>query len=108
MLAEYPHLWVDNSGMSNPSRFRHLPRMANDPDLVPRTLHGSDYPVPTNAFYYMRLLGGGAAWRLDRMPNPLQRDVELKRALGYPDAVLTRHAEALANLARWPAPVKQG
>lgn len=105
MLAEYPHLWVDNSGMSNPSRFRHLPRMAEDPDIAPRTLHGSDYPVPTNAFWYLRRLGADA-WRLDRIRNPLQRDVELKRALGYPDDVLTRHAAALANLHRWPAPAK--
>ncbi|HEU0015400.1 MAG TPA: amidohydrolase family protein [Longimicrobium sp.] len=106
MLAEHPHLWVDNSGMSNPSRFRHLPRMAGDPDIAPRTLHGSDYPVPTNAFWYARVLGARRAWRLDRIRNPLQRDVELKRALGYPDDALTRHAAALAHLDRWPAPVK--
>src|SRR5690606_26435722 len=27
MLEEYPHLWVDNSGLANPSRFRYLPRL---------------------------------------------------------------------------------
>jgi hypothetical protein len=31
----------------------------------------------------------------------MQRDIELKRALGYPDAVLTRAASVLPNLHRW-------
>ena len=30
MLVAYPHLWVDNSGLANPSRFAHLPRLAAD------------------------------------------------------------------------------
>jgi hypothetical protein len=31
----------------------------------------------------------------------MQRDLEIKRALGYPDAVLTRAASVLPNLHRW-------
>jgi hypothetical protein len=31
----------------------------------------------------------------------MQRDIELKRALGYPDDVLTRAPAVLANLHRW-------
>jgi hypothetical protein len=101
MLAAFPHLWVDNSGIANPSRFRHLPRLARDPDFVPRTLHGSDFPVPSNAFYYPRALGPARVARLEAIRNRLQRDVEVKRALGYPDDVLTRPASVLANLGWW-------
>src|SRR3954469_3218129 len=36
-LERYPPLWVDNSGMSNLSRFPHLPRFARDAELVART-----------------------------------------------------------------------
>lgn len=100
-LRRYPHLWVDNSGMSNPSRFPHLPRFARDGELVARTLHGSDFPVPSNAFWYTRQLGPRAVAGLERIRNRMQRDIELKRALGYPDAVLTRAAAVLPNLARW-------
>lgn len=100
-MGIFPHLWVDNSGMSNLSRFPHLPRYARDPLLVSRTLHGSDYPVPTNAFYYLRRLGRKRVMELEREKNPLQRDLAIKRALGYPDDVLTRAASVLPNLARW-------
>lgn len=100
-LARYPHLWVDNSGISNLSRFPHLPRFAKDPEIVPRTLHGSDWPVPTNSIYYVRELGRRRVMSLERERNPLQRDVAIKRALGYPDEVLTRASSVLPNLARW-------
>lgn len=97
-LHEFPRLWVDNSGISNLSRFPHLPRFANDAELAARTLHGSDWPVPTNAFYYLRELGRRRVMSLEREKNPLQRDVAIKRALGYPDDVLTRAASVLPNL----------
>jgi predicted TIM-barrel fold metal-dependent hydrolase len=95
MLQEFPHLWVDNSGMANPSRFAHLPRLARDPEIVERTLYGSDYPVPSSALYYPRRLGLRGVRAVERERNPFQRDVLLKRALGYPDATLTRAAEIL-------------
>lgn len=101
MMRRYPHLWVDNSGISNPSRFPHLPRFAQDEELVARTLHGSDFPVPSNAFWYMRRLGPRRVAALERIRNRMQRDIELKRALGYPDEVLTRAASVLPNLPRW-------
>ena len=101
MMRRYPHLWVDNSGISNPSRWPHLPRFAADAELVARTLHGSDFPVPSNAFWYVRRLGAGRVAALERIRNRMQRDVELKRALGYPDEVLTRAASVLPNLHRW-------
>jgi predicted TIM-barrel fold metal-dependent hydrolase len=97
-LERYPNLWVDNSGMSNLSRFPHLPRFARDPELVARTLHGSDWPVPTNAFYYVRQLGRRQVVALEGERNRIQRDVDLKRALGYPDEVLTRAAAILPHL----------
>jgi hypothetical protein len=42
--------------------------------------------------------------RLQRERNPLQRDVLLKRELGYPDESLTRARTVLANLERWGIP----
>lgn len=101
MLARYPHLWVDNSGLANPSRFAHLPRLATDEAIAARTLYGSDYPVPAGALFYVRRLGARRAWALQREPNPFERDVGLKRALGYDEATLTRAASVLAHLNRW-------
>lgn len=104
MLAEYPDLWVDNSGMANPTRFPSLPRAAADPVLRDRTLYGSDFPIPVNAAYYLRRLGGRQVRALERERNPFDRDVRLKRALGYPDESLTRADSVLANLGRWTGP----
>lgn len=104
MLREFPHLWVDNSGMSNPSRCFHLPRLARDPEIVERTLYGSDFPVPSHAVYYPHRLGPRGVWRVERTRNYFDRDVALKRALGYPDATLTRAAEVLPTLERWSTP----
>jgi uncharacterized protein len=101
MLEAFPELWLDNSGIANPSRFRHLPALAADPLFVSRTLHGSDFPVPSNAFYYPRQLGPRRVAELERIRNPFERDVEIKRAIGYPDEVLTRADRVLASLDRW-------
>jgi uncharacterized protein len=101
LLRDYPHLWVDDSGLPNPGRFAHLPRLVADPLIRERTLHGSDFPVPTNSFYYLPRLGPRAVWRLERIRNPLDRDIEIKRAMGYPEATLTRAAEVLPSLRRW-------
>lgn len=95
LLDRFPHLWVDNSGLANLSRFAHLPRLARDAELADRTLYGSDWPVPSNSFYYWRSLGPRRIARLESERNLLQRDVALKRALGFPDATLTRARHVL-------------
>lgn len=104
LLRQYPHLWVDNSGLANPGRFAHLPRLARDPLFQERTLYGSDFPVPSNSIYYLPRLGPRAVWKLERQKNALDRDIEIKRRFGYPEATLTRAAEVLANLERWGVP----
>lgn len=98
MVRRYPHLWVDNSGLANPARFRHLVRLLDDPVLLPRTLHGSDFPVPPNPLLYPRQIGVRRATALQREHNLLQRDLELKRALGFPEASFTRASALLPNL----------
>lgn len=100
LLAAYPHLWVDNSGMANPSRFLHLPRLARDGEIGARTLYGSDFPVMTNAAWYVARLGLRRTVALDRDRNPIRRDVGLKAALGYGDETLTRAAAVLPAFGR--------
>jgi len=94
-MAEFPHLWADNSGMNNPARSATLGRLAADPELAGRTLHGSDFPVPSNALWHLRRLGPRRVAALERIRNPLQREIAIKRALGTPDEVLARAASVL-------------
>jgi hypothetical protein len=101
LMAEFPHLWTDNSGMNNPARSATLGRLAADPELAARTLHGSDFPVPVNAVWHLRRLGPRRVASLERIRNPLQREIAIKRALGTPDEVLTRAAGVLPGLGRF-------
>lgn len=99
LLRRFPRLWLDNSGMANPSRFAHLARLASDEEITSRTLYGSDYPVPSLPIYYPRILGLRSMVRLQRERNPFDRDVGIKRGLGYPEATLARAADVLRRAA---------
>lgn len=98
-LPRFPHLWLDDSGMCNPARAGALARGAADSELAERTLHGSDFPVPCNAIWFPRRIGSRRILSLERIANPLQRDLSIKRALGWSDEPLTRAARVLPTLA---------
>ena len=104
LLKRYQNLWLDNSGICNPSRYFHLPKIAKDKLLSSRTLYGSDWPVPSNAFYYWRQLGIKDIWSLESISNPLERDMAIKARFGYPESSFYRAQEVLANLDKWLEP----
>ena len=55
-------------------------------------LHGSDFPVPV--FGHWAWLQHFVGWqefrRCERINNVIEKDYQLKRAMGFPDAVFTR------------------
>jgi uncharacterized protein len=95
LLERFPSLWLDNSGMANPGRYAHLPRLAREELFTSRTLHGSDFPVPSNAVYYPRRLGVREVARIERIRNPIERDRRIKVGIGYPPESFTRAATVL-------------
>lgn len=101
MLERHQNLWIDNSGLANPSRFPYLPRFAEDERIRERTLHGSDFPVIAGAFYYPRRLGPAVIRSIQREGNGIEREAMLKRAIGFDEPTFTRASEVLANLDRW-------
>lgn len=106
LLGSFSNLWVDNSGLTNPSRCLHLPRLIADPVFHDRTIHGSDFPIPPSPIYYCHRLGLARTLDILRTANPLQREIEIKRNLGVSDASFHRAATILANLDRWRAPAQ--
>lgn len=101
-LNRYPNLWVDNSGICNPSRFSHLPALAMDDLIVSRTLYGSDWPVPSNAFYYLGQMGLKKTFQIERIKNIIDRDLAIKEFFGYrKKEMLTRPNKVLANIDFW-------
>jgi len=96
LTRQYPNLYGDLSAFNVPIRGRHIRRCLESP-LVDRMLHGSDFPVPVHGhFAWAQGFVSWAAFRQwERCPNILERDYQLKRAMGFPDAVFTRAAGLL-------------
>ena len=96
MLAEFPNLYGDISAfisLNRCGRWRDCLR----PEIEPRIVHGSDFPVPSLG--HRLWLRGDLSWsdfrRTQRIENPLERDWEFKRLLGFGDEVRTRVSQLL-------------
>lgn len=99
LTRRYPRLYGDNSALAccnlrgRPATIR---RMVGS-ELAGRILHGSDVPVPVSAFTLW--LGGAVSWRQwrasARVGNPLERDAQIKRALGFGEGTFTQLATLL-------------
>lgn len=99
MAGRFPHLYGDNSALAA-LNFRLAPRtlrrIVTEP-LASRILHGSDLPVPVSGFlpWAFRLLSWRAYRAAARVANPLERDAQLKRALGFAEETFTRAQQVL-------------
>ena len=91
MTRRYPNLYGDNSAFTVPIRGRHVPECAREP-LVHRIVHGSDLPVPVYGFFpWLRGFIDTTAFRRSRQEaNVLERDFQLKKAMGFPPETFTR------------------
>ena len=91
LTRRFPNLYGDTSAFNVPIRGRHVAACLKDP-LASRMVHGSDFPVPVNGhFAWSR---GFISWRDFRRcqnnPNILERDYQLKRAMGFSPESFTR------------------
>ncbi len=108
MLAEFPNLFGDISAMVSLNRCAHL-RDCLRPEIEPRILHGSDFPVPVLG--HRLWLEGSVNWsafrQAQRIANPLERDWQFKKAFGFTDEARTRVTGLLRlpQNAREPQPV---
>ncbi|HWV98662.1 MAG TPA: amidohydrolase family protein [Candidatus Acidoferrum sp.] len=91
MTGRFENLYGDTSAFTVPIRGRHVPDCLREP-LVQRMIHGSDFPVPV--FGHFPWLRGFIDWqtfrRWQRHPNVLERDYQLKLAMGFPPQTFTR------------------
>lgn len=98
MARQYPNLYGDTSAFNVPARGKHIRDCLHEP-LASRLVHGSDFPVPVAGHWaWMR---GILSWQNVRRCGRLgviERDYELKRAMGFPPEHFTR----IRNLLRLP------
>jgi hypothetical protein len=91
MMERHPRLYADNSAFNIPIRSRAY-RRCLEPPLCDRLLHGSDFPVPILGYWaWLRgLIERPTLRRCQAEPNLLERDLQLKRAIGFSEAAFTR------------------
>jgi predicted TIM-barrel fold metal-dependent hydrolase len=96
MFPLWPGLFGDNSALCTPIRARTLPKVL-PPGVMSRIVHGSDFPISVGGFGPWRMgLLDRRTWRqAAREANVLERDVLLKRAVGFDAATFTRLAGLL-------------
>jgi uncharacterized protein len=96
MTRRFPNLYGDTSAFNVPLRGRHILECLCEP-LASRMVHGSDYPVPVHGHWaWMRRYLNWEAFRLAEMnPNILERDIQLKVAMGFSPESFTRIGKLL-------------
>lgn len=98
MLRRFPNLYGDTSAFNLPMRGLHI-RECLDPNLEARLVHGSDFPVPVQPIWaWLRgLIRREDYLRCRKIPNAIERDYQLKRAMGFPEQHFSRVGSLLRN-----------
>jgi len=91
MTRRYPNLYGDTSAFNVPLRGRHVRECIAEP-LQCRLLHGSDFPVPIFGHWawLRRFITAKDFRRCERVRNVLEKDYQLKRAMGFSGEHFTR------------------
>ncbi|MEW6486910.1 MAG: amidohydrolase family protein [Thermodesulfobacteriota bacterium] len=99
LAREHPNLWADVSSLTQVNHPGALARLLGEPAFRGRLLYGTDMPLIATSlvtpWFFAPRLGLAKARELARIPNPWDRDVALKRALGVPQVVFEAPARLL-------------
>jgi len=99
MTLRHANLYGDTSAFNVPMRGRHTLDCLHTP-LASRMVHGSDYPVPVNGHFAWA--GGFVGWsdfrRCQKITNVLERDFQLKLAMGFPPEYFSRIGSLLRQV----------
>lgn len=100
LIRSFPNLYCDTAVLASMFRWRNLPRILETPEVLERTIHGSDFPFSSNPLVFWNRLSPSTAGSLLGQPNLLERDYRIKRGLGLPQSVFERGSELLEQSAR--------
>ncbi len=99
LMVAHTNLWADISSLTQLNKLGYLGEVLRRPEFAGRLLYGSDFPLINmplvSPWYFPRQLRLAELGRLARVPNPWDRDVALKQALGVPAGVFARTAALL-------------
>jgi predicted TIM-barrel fold metal-dependent hydrolase len=99
LMEAHINLWADISSLTQLNKLGYLGEVLRRPEFAGRLLYGSDFPLINlplvSPWYFPLNLRLAEMHRLATQPNPWDRDVELKQALGVPAEVFARTAALL-------------
>jgi hypothetical protein len=96
MIRSYPRFYCETSVLGTLGRFRCIPMLLEEPEVVARLLHGSDFPFPSHALIHAPRLRPSTTLALCAEENLIERDYRLKLELGIPAEVFERTAQVLS------------
>jgi mannonate dehydratase len=83
MVRRHDRLFGDTSVLGSAFRVRDVGRLLREEDILPRLLHGSDFPFPSTPRAFSFRIGFRPAHKLQGESNLLKRDLALKETLGF-------------------------
>lgn len=91
LMRDYPHLYADNSALTSFNRHDTLPELLRS-GVHDRVLHGSDYPVPVVPWgpWLSGCYDLESVLHLRTLGNPLERDYQAKRLMGFGEESFTK------------------
>jgi predicted TIM-barrel fold metal-dependent hydrolase len=95
MLLQHPNLYTDLSALTLLPRSRYLTALLDRPEVHNKLVQGSDHPLPISPWPFFRRISLEKLRALSRVRSPFDRDLQIKRALGFPESVFERAAELL-------------
>jgi predicted TIM-barrel fold metal-dependent hydrolase len=93
LAREYEHCYGDTAALNLPTRWYAYGPILNDPIVRKKLIHGSDWPIlplPNPMEHPLR-----SAWGMMRELNWLQRDIVIKRGIGFDAEYWGRAADVL-------------
>ena len=73
MASTYPHLYLDMSALTLPSRSRMLFKLRRSPELAARCLFGTDYPIPVYTCSFLLSITLGRLRKIRQEKNYFDR-----------------------------------
>lgn len=106
LMARYPNLYADISALGQVNHRGKLAYALNDKRFAGRLIYGSDFPLTAIGLlvspYYQWSLSLAQMHRLSKIQNPWDRDVEMKQALGTPEAIFSAGADLFRKSVKSP------
>jgi len=90
LISRFDNLYCDTAVLASTFRWQNLPRIMQEPTVLARLLHGSDWPFTSNPVVFWNRLAPWEVMSLSSETNLFERDYRLKRGLGLPADVFER------------------